>query len=403
MFTGLPFLLGPGLLPGLPAPSPADGLFLLVQGGYCLFTLLLWAAWRRIPVPAEAVAEASRPFFSVVVAARDEAERLPDLLRSLARQDYPPASFEVIVVDDHSTDDTARVVTEAAAVVGFSLRLLHLADSLRAATEGGTHYKKKAIAYGVQSARGDWIVLTDGDCRVPAGWLTALAGCVRQTGVRMVSGPVAFDGERSAFEKMQTVEFASLIGSGAATLQLGLPTMCNAANLAFSREAFFAVDGYAGTADTATGDDLFLMHKIHRRYPGGVVFLKSPGGVVYTRAKETWGAFYQQRKRWASKWNLYQDWRVPALAVAIFAANVSLPAGLAGYLAGGLSGEWLLLGVGARFAGELAFLRDVLRFLGRGGRAKWIVPVQLVYAPYVIFFAIIAQKRGYVWKGRKLY
>jgi cellulose synthase/poly-beta-1,6-N-acetylglucosamine synthase-like glycosyltransferase len=338
----------------------------------------------------------------VVVAVRDEAGRLPDLLRGLADQNYPRELFEVLVVDDHSTDDTARVVTEAASGVHFPLRLLRLADYLPTSA-GGSNYKKKAIEYGVQSARGEWIALTDGDCRVPAGWLTALAGCARQAGVQMVSGPVAFDGERSAFEKMQTVEFASLIGSGAATLQMGLPTMCNAANLAFARAAFAAVDGYAGTADTATGDDLFLMHKVHRRYPGGVVFLKSPGGVVYTRAKETWGAFYQQRKRWASKWNLYQDWRVPALAVAVFAANVSLPAGLAGYLSGSLSGGWLLLGTAARFAGEFAFLRDVLRFLGRGSRVMWIVPVQLVYALYVVFFAIIAQKRGYVWKGRKLY
>jgi hypothetical protein len=82
---------------------------------------------------------------------------------------------------------------------------------------------------------------------------------------------------------------------------------------------------------------------------------------------------------------------------------VSLPAGLAGYLSGSLSGGWLLLGVMARFAGEFAFLRDVLRFLGRGSRVNWIVPVQLVYASYVVFFAIMAQKRGYVWKGRKLY
>jgi cellulose synthase/poly-beta-1,6-N-acetylglucosamine synthase-like glycosyltransferase len=306
------------------------------------------------------------------------------------------------VVDDHSTDGTARVVAAATASAGFTLRLLRLADYLPASAPGG-NYKKKAIQYGVQSARGEWIVLTDGDCWVQPGWLTAFAGCIRGEGVRMVSGPVAFDGEHSAFEKMQTVEFASLIGSGAATLQMGLPTLCNAANLAFAREAFRAVDGYAGTADTATGDDLFLMHKIHVRFPGGVVFLKSAGSVVYTRAKETWRAFYQQRKRWASKWNLYQDWRVSALAVAVFVANVSLPLGLAGYLSGSLSAGWLLLGVAARFTGEFVFLRDVLRFLGRGSRVRWILPVQLVYALYVVFFAIIAQKRGYVWKGRKLH
>ncbi len=145
------------------------------------------------------------------------------------------------------------------------------------------------------------------------------------------------------------------------------------------------------------------MHKIHKCSPGGVVFLKSPAGIVYTQAKDSWQAFYQQRKRWASKWNLYQDWRVSALAVFVFLANAAILAGLAGYFWGKLTFSSLLAGIAFRFAAEFVFLRDVLRFLGKGSQVKWIFPVQLIYSFYVTFFAIIAQRRGYVWKDRKLY
>lgn len=382
--------------------GPPDVLFLLIQGLYAAFALAMWAVWRRIPAGTGVGQGGNRPFFSVIVAVRNEEDNIMRLLADLGGQVYPESAFEVIVVDDHSTDGTARLVGNAAATVHFPLRLLHLSDYLQAPSPGG-NYKKKAIEYGVSSARGEWIVLTDGDCRVGSGWLSAIAGYASAHDVRMVSGPVTFGGEGSAFEHMQTVEFASLIGSGAATLQCGLPTMCNAANLAFAKSAFAAVDGYAGTADTATGDDLFLMHKLHVRYPGGVVFLKNPTGIVHTRAKDSWGAFYQQRKRWASKWNLYQDRRVSALAVFVFLVNAAIPAGLAGYLWGKVALCWLLAGIGVRFGAEFVFLRDVLRFLGKSAGVKWIFPVQLVYSFYVTFFAIIAQKRGYVWKGRKLY
>jgi cellulose synthase/poly-beta-1,6-N-acetylglucosamine synthase-like glycosyltransferase len=246
-------------------------------------------------------------------------------------------------------------------------------------------------------------VLTDGDCRVGSEWLKSIAAEVTGNPAQMISGPVTFYREDSFFQKMQTVEFASLIGSGAATLQLGLPTMCNAANLAFSKSAFQDVNGYAGTAHTATGDDLFLMHKIHTRFPGCVRFLKKRESIVYTRAKADWPSFYQQRKRWASKWNLYQDRRVTRLAILVFLSNVALLAGITGYFLDALTWQALLVGMVLRFASEFLFLGSVLLFLKKPAMLRWIFPVQMVYFLYVTFFAIIAQKRGYVWKGRKLH
>ncbi len=379
-----------------------DCLFLFIQLLYSLFTLLLWAAWRRIGRSASSSLTPAQPLLSVVIAVRDEEDNIGTLLQDLDKQSCASDAFEVIVVDDHSADRTARIVEETAPAVSFPLRLLHLHNYL-AAGAAGAGYKKEAIRCGVEAARGEWIVLTDGDCRVGSGWLKSIATEVTGNSAQMISGPVTFHSEASFFQKMQTVEFASLIGSGAATLQLGLPTMCNAANLAFSKRAFQDVNGYAGTAHTATGDDLFLMHKIHTRFPGCVRFLKERESIVYTRAKADWQSFYQQRKRWASKWNLYQDRRVTVLAVLVFLSNAALLAGITGYFLDALTGQALLAGIVLRFASEFLFLGSVLLFLKKPAMLRWIFPVQMVYFLYVTFFAIMAQKRGYVWKGRKLY
>ncbi|MCU0355508.1 MAG: glycosyltransferase, partial [Cytophagales bacterium] len=265
-------------------------------------------------------------------------------------------------------------------------------------------FKKQGIAWAVGRAVGELIVTTDGDCTVPPAWLAALAGCHRAENAVMVCGAVTFAPVReTVFSRLQAIEFASLVASGAATLQLGVPTMCNAANLAFSREAFLAVDGYRDTASAATGDDLFLMHKLHKSYGNRVRFLKNPAAVVRTLPQPDLYGFYHQRKRWASKWHLYTDRRVTALAVFVFLCNVGAVAALPLAAAGWLSWAALGTGLALRWAAEWLFVGTALRFLGKGALLPWMPLVQAVYPFYVFFFGLAAQRRGYRWKGRELY
>ncbi len=376
-------------------------LFLSFTIAYSLFTLRLWWAWRQIPVSNLIPEPGLLPFLSVVIVVRNEEKNIASLLQDLSKQHYPADQFEVLVVDDHSTDATIPVIRQFAVHTQFPPTLLFLADHLPVGSSEG-NYKKKAIEWAVSQAKGEWIVLTDGDCRVGPDWLRSIAQACSSQEVALIAGPVTFEQEKTAFERMQTVEFASLIGSGAATLQMGFPTMCNAANLAFSRAAFYAVGGYQGTAPTATGDDLFLMHKIHLRFPGSIRFLKNREAIVRTSAKATWGDFFQQRKRWASKWKLYQDRRVIVLALFVFLSNVILLSTFLLVFFGKIPVCWFLMGLLLRFGAEFFFLADVLTFLGQSRKTGWIVPVQAVYFLYVVFFGVIAQKRGYVWKGRKL-
>src|SRR5690606_7520040 len=90
------------------------------------------------------------------------------------------------------------------------------------------------------------ILTTDGDCRVGCDWLKAHAEIFAMQRPKLVSGPVTFYEGKTWFEQLQTIEFSSLVGTGAASIQAGKPNMCNGANLAFTKAAFQEVKGYEG-------------------------------------------------------------------------------------------------------------------------------------------------------------
>ncbi len=366
----------------------------LLATAYALLTLTLWWSWQGLPRP---VFDGTPPqtYLTVVIPVRNEAQHLPLLLADLDQQTY--RHFEVIVADDASTDATAQLATAHAQTAPYPLRVLTLTDDPAVASP-----KKRAIAQSIALATGTLIVTTDGDCRVGPRWLETLARFQHQTGAQLISGPVAFTTNGSVFGSLQTVEFASLIGAGAATLALGHPTMCNGANLCYQKAAFGAVNGFAGIDHVASGDDELLMHKLAAQFPGGVRFLKSREALVQTAAHGSWEAFYQQRKRWAGKWRAYTSLFPTVLAVAIFLCNLAPLVAVGLGLAGKLSVGTALGVVGLKLVPEWLFLGAVLGFLDKPNARWWIPATQVVYPFYVVFFGLAAQRPGIRWKGRKL-
>ena len=367
---------------------------LIISFLYALFTGTLWLTWLRMPAFRPGTTLANGPTITVVIPVRNEAANIGSLLDDLSRQTY--ARFEVIVADDSSTDDTLAVVRQYAARSSYPLTPLPLADERTASP------KKRAISQSIALAVGDLIVTTDGDCRAGPDWLTSIAAFYGQTGAKLISGPVTFTANSSVFDSLQTVEFASLIGSGACTMALGQPTMCNGANLCYEKRVFAEVGGFAGADHLASGDDEFLLHKVAVRYPGGVRFLKSRDAIVRTGPHRSWSAFYQQRKRWASKWRAYEGWLPTGLAVFVFLSNTAPVVAVLGWLLGFWAGNWALVVVGLKVIPEFLFLRQILVFLQKKSSVGTIPLTQLIYPFYVVFFGLAAQAKGYRWKGRNL-
>jgi hypothetical protein len=331
--------------------------------------------------------------FSVLIAARNEAETLPQLLRDLAAQTLPAAQFEVLIADDHSTDATATLVAAAAQETGFALRLVSLPT-----TQTG---KKAALQAALQGARAPWLVCTDADCQLGPGWLAAYASLIVQyPSANFISGPVLLTGPDSWFVRLMGLEFAGLVGVGGACLARQQPTMCNGANLAYRRAAFDAVGGYLDNNHLASGDDEFLLHKIHAAFPGTAHFLADAAAIARTAAPPTLRALLRQRVRWASKWRHYQSGPSRYLALLVLGANVALAGGAVGGLCWPALWSWVLAAWAIKLGADAWFLGPVLGFLGRREWRWGLLPLQVLYAPYALAVGLAGLRGGYEWKGR---
>ncbi|MBC8343602.1 MAG: glycosyltransferase, partial [Bacteroidetes bacterium] len=238
-------------------------LAILFAVAYVILLLYYLTGWIKLKT-FDIESKTPEQKFSIIIPARNEETNIQYLISDLFKQNYPNDLFEILIVDDHSEDYTAETVDKFLQQEEFSnLRLLQLRDQ-----PSSGHGKKAAITYAVEKSINDWIICTDADCRLNSNWLSSLAAFIDEKDPVFVSAVVVFHEERTFFEKMQSLEFMSLIGIGAATISHGKPTMCNGANMAFRRDVFLEVNGYAGNEHIASGDDEFLMHKMAAKYPG---------------------------------------------------------------------------------------------------------------------------------------
>lgn len=368
---------------------------LLVYTGLLLYYRF---GWQQIPVfQTSKPHQLAKTFITVLIPARNEAQNLPILLKALEKQTYPKELFEVIVIDDHSTDGTAQALNKFS-----NCRLLTLKDFIPPGSINS--YKKKAIEIGVQHSQGDLIVTTDADCHTPENWLQTIASFYETTKPELIVMPVAIDCGSRAIEIFQALDFMTLQGITGASVYKKMHSMCNGANLAYSRKAFEAVNGFAGIDAIASGDDMLLMHKIAVQFPAGIAYLKSPEVIVQTAAVKTVSEFLNQRIRWASKADKYNDKRIFPVLLLVYLLNLLLlviPVASLFIFSGLWWLGWLSL-LASKTVVELLFLFPVAKFFHKE-KLLWFFPLA---QPFHILYTIIAGWLGkfgtYKWKERKV-
>jgi len=331
---------------------------------------------------------------TVLIAARNEEERIHLTIEDILAQDYPKQLTEIIIVDDHSTDRTSSIIGSYA---NRGVKLLQLNED-----KPLNSYKKKAIAEAIKLSSGELMVATDADCRMGNKWLSSVVGYYEQEQPVMISSPVGYFEEKSLFERMQSLEFCYLIGMGAAFIGNGRASTCNGANLAYRKDVFYEVGGFKGIDDLASGDDELLLQKVAASFPGKLGFLKLYDAVVFTHAKHTLARFLQQRRRWASKSVKYKDKKVVAVVVSIWLFNVSLLVNLClgfyNVYFFKLVGLQLLL----KYLFELAYLLPIATFFRRQKLVMLLIIIIPVHVIYFIYIGLLGNGGTYTWKGREV-
>jgi cellulose synthase/poly-beta-1,6-N-acetylglucosamine synthase-like glycosyltransferase len=332
--------------------------------------------------------------FTVIIPARNEAANIKACVDSILAQDYPADAFEIIVIDDFSEDDTAFIVT-ALSQQYSQVRLIQLADHCK---DGETlAYKKKAIEIAVAEAKGDWILTTDADCIVPKKWLLLYNAYIQEHQPCFVAAPVMFIKTAGILNQFQVLDFLALQGITAAAVGAGKHSMSNGANLGFEKTAFIAVGGYQGVDHIASGDDMFLMHKMKQTLHKPVGYLFHPDAIVLTAAMDTWKSFIMQRIRWASKARYYDDRSITMVLTLVYFFNLS-------FVLLAFMGSWstLLIALAFKTFFELFFLDPVVNFFRLQPELKYFVFYQPIHIVYNIAAGLFGQLKTYSWKGRKV-
>jgi len=320
---------------------------------------------------------------SVIVACRDEEINLPMLLNDLVSQDYPVELYEVIVVDDHSIDNTGTIASS-----------FYINESFRALRNKGIG-KKSALRTGIAASKGDIILTTDGDCRLNSRWISSMASFWTEHKPDLIIGPVYHIKRPGLLAKFEELEFLSLQGVTAGTAGAGNPVMCNGANLAFTAETYKKYsDDLHG--EIASGDDIFLLHRI-KTNNGKILWNGNFDSAVRAESPDSLKRFLRQRARWVSKSGAYEDRFTQFLALITLIASTDVALLLtASFFVSDLFPVFLVA-ISIKSVPDILILSRITYKYKKTNLLWWFIPSQAIYPFYIIAVSVYSLFRKNKW------
>lgn len=229
------------------------------------------------------------PVITVIVAARNEEENIIDCLNSLDKLDYPENKIEIIIVNDHSTDNTGMIIDS------FISGKSKFKSIIPNESIGSLKGKTNALANAIKISKGEVILTTDADCIVSPTWAKTLASYYHAD-VGFVGGYTTQE-DKTAFQGMQAIDFIYLLTVAAGTINLKKPLSCIGNNMSYRKSAYDEVGGYEKLKFSVT-EDFNLLMAINDLKKYKIIYPLNAGGLVTSKACKDIKSLYWQKKRW---------------------------------------------------------------------------------------------------------
>jgi biofilm PGA synthesis N-glycosyltransferase PgaC len=344
-------------------------LTIILVAPYLILLLQIYRSLKKIrPFTAP---EKVQIYVSVIIACRNEERRLTGLLCDIANQIYPDDHFEVIVVDDNSTDNTLNIALKFKQI-----------RNIKVISNKGTG-KKDALNNGIRASSGSLIITTDADCHVKKEWIGSIVSFYSSYMPDMIICPVRLKSGPGLFRKFQELEFLGLQGITAGTASDNDGTMCNGANLAFTKGTYIKNSGNLHR-ELISGDDVFLLHSLKRQPGSKIMWLESTDALVTTEASLSPAAFIRQRRRWISKAGSYSDKRTIMLGIVTFSTSFFILSVMAASFINPAFAYVFLTLIIIKSIPDFLILKNTARRYGIISLMNWFIPVQIIYPFYVI-------------------
>ncbi len=325
------------------------------------------------------------PFVSVVIAARNEEDFISDLITDLIAQEYPLEKLEVIIVNDRSNDSTLDILNKAE----NNYELIKVITVNEKSSDMAP--KKHALSLGIESAKGEIIVLTDADCRVGKLWVSSMVYSVINQNSIVIGFSQIYNDFNNWFVEYQKIDFFSIIVANTGSAGWGYFWSGTGQNLAFYKNDFNAISGFNPVKNRISGDDMYLVQKISKIRNAYVNI--DPNSFVKTSPMLGIKEFINQRVRWSSnsKINLKEAPAFFMFLITMFFFNSLI---LSFFL---LGKPWMLLFlIKFIFDGAVVFLGGKLFNIKN---SAWIYCLWSIMQPlYIPIIGLLGLRGKFSWK-----
>lgn len=343
----------------------------IVYVSMVLYWLTGWhALLRRRLQPAQ------QQCFSIIIPFYNELEHIAVCLQSIVAVHYSRYNYEIILVNDGSTDGSEQLVER------FMREHEDIDITLLFLPHVG---KKKAVRSAVKQAKYDWILTTDADCEVPAEWMSIYNDYIEQNDCVMLCGSVSIKSQNTFMARLQQLETGAFMVAAAGSIAHGRALMCSAANMCYKKSMYESVHSYMeATLQYASGDDVFLLHACADKYGADSIgYVISPHAVVYTHAVSSLSGFLRQRSRWAGKTPHYSVRYPQYVAASVWLMSMLIVAAILLACIGMVKWSSVLWIFGAKFIADVPVMTAWCRHV-KCKPLLWWYPVAAVCYPWYV-------------------
>ena len=328
---------------------------------------------------------------TVIIPCRNESEVISRLLTQLKAHRNTLPGLQVLVIDDHSEDQTLEIISAFHDFQSFTL-------------PDDKSGKKAAITFGVEKSSHDIILCLDADVNLPKDFSFQKISAFFQekSDVHLLVFPIKIIPKNRFFGLIHLLEHFALSTYLISFSSMGFPFLAHGACMAFRREKFIQVDGFEGNLEISSGDDTFLLEKIKKLNQNAVSAATDLFAPVETNSVSTFKQFLAQRIRWASKFNKGERGLNFCLAIIIGLTNIWMLFSTILVFINVVPLKTYFIQLGIKFL--IDFLLLILsanyfrqkRYLTGFPIFYWFYPLLAVWIIFAVFFVPVK------WKGRKI-
>jgi cellulose synthase/poly-beta-1,6-N-acetylglucosamine synthase-like glycosyltransferase len=377
----------------LPVTLLIFAIIIILYGGFIIAALIGFIVLRK-KLSKLNFTKQHNNYISIIASFKNEEDNVIDFIRQIEKQNYPTDLFELIIIDDKSTDSTAALLNDTLKKSTINYRIIQQQEHIG---------KKKNIALGIHESKGNIIITTDADViDRHQNWLVRISEYFSAESCDMLIMPIDYINSKHILTQFQIIENLALTALNMGYTSINKAFMCNGANLAFTKKAYQLANGYQSHINVSSGEDVLLLEDIKKQKSRKILYGFNTELIVRTKPIIDLSDFISQRVRWAYKAKFNPNKFNLLFSLLIVAGNMLFLALALAIIKQSSTICYFSIFATCKLLFDFLLLLLASAFLKRNSKLVWLIPFECIYWAYSFLIGVLSIFWKPKWKGNKI-